>query len=365
MLKNAFAGFSEHNVLRLSAALAYYAMFSIGPLLILAVGIAGLAFNSTTIHDQIHDQLTKMVGASTTKTIESMMVKQPKASTVATIVGIAALLFGAGGVFGGLQDALNTIWGVKAKPHAGLMGLVRSRFLSLGMVLVIGFLLLVSMALSTFLSAVTDTLGGYFFSGVLVNALNFIVSFAVITVLFAMILKYLPDVNIPFRDVWVGAAGTALLFTLGKFGLGMYLGRAATSSPYGAAGSVIILLLWVYYASVILFFGAEFTRSFAMAIEKKITVRHFAMPASKESPPGAPVPADSPQARESKSRSNDLPLVPSPALTAFETSKKAHRGAAMAPVALVRPVRLVGVMAFAGFVSGLALLAKSGRSRSH
>jgi len=146
------------------------------------------------------------------------------------------LLFGAGGVFGGLQDALNTIWGVKARPNAGLKGLIRSRFLSLAMVLGTGFLLLVSMALSTFLSAVTDTLGGYFFSGVLVNALNFIVSFVVIAGLFAMIFKYLPDVNIPFRDVWVGAAGTALLFTIGKFLLGLYLGRSATSSPYGAAG---------------------------------------------------------------------------------------------------------------------------------
>src|SRR5436190_9100277 len=364
MLKNAFTGFSEHNVLRLSAALAYYAMFSIGPLLILAVGIAGWAFNSDKVHDQIHDQLTKMVGASSTKTIESMMAKQPKASVIATIIGFGALLFGAGGVFGGLQDALNTIWGVKAKPHSGLMGLVRSRFLSLGMVLVIGFLLLVSMALSTFLAAVTDTLGGYFFSGVLVNALNFIVSFAVITVLFAMILKYLPDVNIPFRDVWVGATGTALLFTLGKFGLGMYLGRAATSSPYGAAGSVIIVLLWVYYASVILFFGAEFTRAFAMAMEKKITVRRYAMPASKESPPGGPIPPDSPQAPKSKSPSRDLPAVPSPALAAFQTSRKAHPGTAMEHETLIRPVRLVGLMALAGFVSGLAFFGKSGRSRS-
>jgi membrane protein len=366
ILKNAFTGFSQHNVLRLSAALAYYAMFSIGPLLILAVGIAGLAFNSQTVHDKMHDQLIKMVGPSSTKTIESMMVKQTKGpSIVATVIGLGALLFGAGGVFGGLQDALNTIWGVKARPNAGLKGLIRSRFLSLGMVLGTGFLLLVSMALSTFLSAVTDTLGGYFFSSVLVNALNFIVSFAVIAGLFAMIFKYLPDVNIPFRDVWVGAAGTALLFTIGKSLLGLYLGRSATSSPYGAAGSVIIVLLWVYYASVILFFGAEFTRAFVLTVEKQVTIRHFAMPASKEKPPGTPIPAGSPQAPENKPRPHALPAVPSPALTAFETSKKAHRGAAAAPIALVRPAKLVGWMALAGFISGLAYFGKSGRRRSH
>jgi membrane protein len=295
-----------------------------------------------------------------------MAAQKHGSSVVATIIGIGALLFGAAGVFGGLQDALNSIWSVKAKPHAGVMGLIRSRFLSLAMVLGTGFLLLVSMALSTFLAAVTDSLGSHLFSAIIVQALNFVVSFAVTTVLFAMIFKYLPDVNIPFRDVWVGATGTALLFSIGKYFLALYLGRASTTSVYGAAGSVIVVLLWVYYASVILFFGAEFTRAFAVARGTRIGVRNYAMPASREMSPGAAVPADSPKGdkREITSPGGGAVGLPSPAFASFETSPSAHRFSTSAPLVSLRPAKFVWFLIAAGFASGLAMIPKSSRRRS-
>ena len=260
ILKQTFSEFSEDKVLRLSAALSYYSIFSIGPLLAIVVGLAGLAFGSDSVRHQIEQQLQGMIGERSAKTVESMMSAQKHGtSLITTIVGVVVLLFGAAGVFGQLQDSLNTIWEVKPKPGAGIWNTLRNRFLSFSMVLGVGFLLLVSMALSTALSALTAHLGDGLAAG-LAFALDFAVSFGVVTLLFAMIFKYLPDVHVPWSKVWVGAIGTTVLFSIGKILLGLYLGRQSTSSTYGAAGSVILILMWVYYASVILFFGAEFTQ---------------------------------------------------------------------------------------------------------
>jgi membrane protein len=213
-----------------------------------------------------------------------MMTARTSGTTlITTIVGIAALLAGAAGVFGQLQDALNTIWGVKAKPGKGIWGLIRARFLSLAMVLGTGFLLLVSMVLTTFLAAVSDSLGSRLpVSTAVIQILNFVVSFGMIALLFALIFKYLPDIKIPFRSVWTGAIGTAFLFTAGKHVLAWYLGRESTTSAYGAAGAVIVILLWVYYASVILFLGAEFTRAYTRERGVKILPSNYAEPASAE-----------------------------------------------------------------------------------
>jgi membrane protein len=283
IIKGTVKEFGEDNVLRLSAALAYYSMFSIGPLLVIAVGLAGVAFGDATVRKQVADQLQSMLGENSAKTVESMMGAQKHgASIITTILGIIALLFGATGVFGQLQDSLNTIWGVKSKPGKGLLAFFRARFLSLSMVLGIGFLLLISMALSTFLTAITKSMGGALpIPEAVAHALNFVVSFGVITVLFAMIFKYLPDVKVPLRKVWVGAIGTALLFTLGKELLALYLGRESTASAYGAAGSVIIILMWVYYASVILFFGAEFTQVYARQTGTVVEPSEFAVPVTQ------------------------------------------------------------------------------------
>ena len=300
ILKNTFSEFGEDKVLRLSAAMAYYAMFSIGPLLIIAMGLAGFAFGHDAVRQQIQEQLRGMLGEGAAKTIDSMMSAQKHgASFIATLVGLVALLFGAAGLFGQLQDSLNTIWGVKSKPGAGIWGFIRARFLSFSMVLGTGFLLLVSMALTTFLSAATGSLGNKLpMPEAAAHILNFVVSFALISVLFAMIFKFLPDVRIPFSNVWVGAVGTALLFTAGKYLLALYLGRASTASPYGAAGSVIIILMWVYYASVILLFGAEFTQVYARQTGAKIVPTKYAVDVTQEAraeqgtPPQQPTPAN-------------------------------------------------------------------------
>lgn len=339
ILKGTFTEFGEDNVLRLSAALAYYAIFSIGPLLVIAVGLAGLAFGHDTVRHQIQGELHSMLGEKPAQTIETMMSGQKHSgSLITTIVGIVVLLVGAGGVFGQLKDSLNTIWEVKAKPGAGIWGFIRNRFLSFTMVLGTGFLLLVSMALTTFLTAISDSIGSRLpLSGALVHGLNFIFSFAIITVLFAMILKYLPDVRVPFRKVWVGAIGTAFLFTVGKYLLALYLGRASTSSSYGAAGSVIIILMWVYYASVILFFGAEFTQVYAKLTGARVVAGQFGVPTTEEKRAEEGIPHE-------KTPPGQRPYVPGrPVL------RPAH---AATPGAVIRerPWQAVTIMLAAGFV---------------
>jgi membrane protein len=284
ILKGTASEFSKDNVLRLSAALAYYAMFSIGPLLAIVVGLAGLAFGKGGVQQQIHQTLQGMVGENAAKTVDSMMAaRQHGTSLLTTIIGGVALLFGAAGVFGQLQDSLNTIWGVKAKPGAGVWAFIRNRFLSLSMVLGIGFLLLISLALSTGLAAFTGTLNRMIPMGdVIAHAVDFVVSFGVVTLLFAMIFKFLPDVKIPWSKVWAGAIVTALLFVLGKYLLGLYLGKQSTASAYGAAGSVIVILLWIYYASVILLSGAEFTQIYARHTGANVKPAKYAVPVTAE-----------------------------------------------------------------------------------
>lgn len=355
LLKGTCTAFGKDKVLRLSAALAYYSMFSIGPILLIAVGVAGLVFGPDAVRNQIEQQLQSLVGEGSAKMVGSMMGAQKHgASVISTILGLVALLFGAAGVFGQLQDALNTIWEVKSKPGAGLWGFIRSRFLSLSMVLGVGFLLLVSMVLSTFLSATTGALGNTLpIPETLAHVLNFTLSFAVISVLFAMIFKYLPDVKIPFNKVWIGAIGTALLFTLGKYLLGLYLARESTSSPYGAAGSVIVILMWIYYASIILLFGAEFTQVYARQTGAVIVPTKYAVPVALEqrAQEGIPVQAGSGQ----PASKTEPPAGPEGRLP---WQPQAHAVSAGA-VATQKPWQLLLVMFAAGFAGGLLLKGKS------
>jgi membrane protein len=259
--------FSSDRAPRLAAALSYYTIFSVAPLLIIVIAVAGLVWEREAVQGEVIDQFSNLIGEQGASQIETMVIdagNRPRAGTVALIVGIATLLFGAMGVFTQLKDALNTIWEVKLKKPGGWRGIwimMRTYVLSFAMLLVISFLLLASLVVSTALAA-----AGKWMADVLplpeqaMFALNLVISFAVVTLLFATMFKVLPDVKIAWRDVWVGAAVTAALFTVGKFALGMYLGRSAAVSVYGAAGSIIIILLWVYYASMILLFGAEFTQ---------------------------------------------------------------------------------------------------------
>ena len=257
--------FLQDRAMRLAAATAYYAVFSIGPLLVLTVGLAGMVFGEDTVRHAVASQIRSLVGPKSAGLIDSMMTAQHKGGSVmAAVIGAVALVIGATGVFGQLQDSLNTIWGVTAKPGKGLGAFVRDRFFSMAMVLAVGFVLLVSMALSAFVVVFANYLGALVrLPGWLVPLFNSGLNFVIISLLFALIFKVLPDVKIRWRNVWVGAVGTALLFTIGKFLLGLYLARFASATAYGAGSAFVVVLLYVYYASIILYFGAEFTQVYA------------------------------------------------------------------------------------------------------
>ncbi len=265
ILKGSLSAFSEDRVVRLAAATAYYAVFSIGPLLVLIVGAAGLVFGEATVQREVSRQVQSFVGEKSASIINSMMSAQHRGKTLtATIIGGVGLLLGATGIFGQLQDSLNTIWGVTTKPGQSIGAYIRDRFFSMAIVTGIGFLLLVSMALTAFVNAFADYVSNVVALPPWVAVvLNGVISFVVVSLLFALIFKLLPDVKVRWRDVWVGAVGTALLFTAGKYLLGLYLGRATSTSAYGAGSAFIVILLYVYYSSLILYLGAEFTKVFA------------------------------------------------------------------------------------------------------
>jgi len=266
LFKDTFHEWSEDKAPRLAAALAYYSAFSIGPLVVLAIGAASLIFGRDAAQGEVVDEISGTVGEPVARSLQEMLAHghQSGWGIGATILGAVTLLFGASGVFGQLQDALNTVWKVAPKPGRGLWGIIQDRFLSLTVVLGTGFLLLISLILTAVLSllgtSLAHSLPG---AAVLWLIVNQVVTFVVITLLFAMIFRLLPDARIAWRDVWLGAALTAVLFTVGKFLLGWYLGTQGVTSGFGAAGSLVIILLWVYYSSLIMLFGAEFTRVFA------------------------------------------------------------------------------------------------------
>jgi membrane protein len=280
VLTESAGAWMEDNALRLSASLAFYSVFSLAPLLVIAVSIAALIFSEQTVRDQIGAQLEALAGPRAADALEALLsttAAQKRTGTFAAIAGVVVMVFGASGVFGELKDALNTIWGVVVKPGRTLLRLIRDRFLSFSMVLSVGFLLLVSLLLSAILTALTKYMNWLLPLPVFVwRTLDFLGSLAVITVLFAMIFKILPNVRIGWRDVWIGAAVTSLLFVFGKF-LNFYLGASSISSAYGAAASVVIVLLWVYYSACILFFGAEFTKIYACKFGSGIIPNHRAM----------------------------------------------------------------------------------------
>jgi membrane protein len=285
LLKSTVFEWLDDQAPTLGAALAYYTVFSLAPLLVITIAIAGLVFGSEAAQGQIFDQLRGLVGDASGKAMQEIVQSAsaaPKTGVVATVIGFVVLLFGASGVFGQLQASLNIIWGVQPKPDRGIIGIIRDRILSFGFILVVGFLLLVSLLLTAGIAFVGRQFGAMvpgMEAGI--QLLNTILSLAVITLLFAMMFKILPDANIAWRDVWIGAFITALLFTIGKFALGFYLGRSGVASSYGAAGSLIVLLLWVYYSSQIVFFGAEFTQVYANRFGSRVTPSSNAIAVSK------------------------------------------------------------------------------------
>lgn len=283
--KQVFQEWSDDKAPRLAAALAYYTIFSLAPILIVVVAIAGLVFGTQQAQKQIVGELGGLTGQAGADLITSLLenANRPKEGIIATIIGIIVIILGASGVFGELKDALNTIWDVTPKPNQGVSNIVRDRVLSFAMVLAIGFLLLVSLVLSAGLSAFSNWLQGYLEGWVIVaQVLSTLIALVVITVLFAILFKFLPDIKVAWRDVWGGALATALLFTLGKFLIGFYIGNSSIASPYGAAGSVIVLLIWVFYSAQILFLGAEITQVYTNRYGAGVKPAEDAVRLSKE-----------------------------------------------------------------------------------
>ncbi|HKW13548.1 MAG TPA: YihY/virulence factor BrkB family protein [Candidatus Krumholzibacteria bacterium] len=251
------------NALRLAAAMSYYITFSLAPLLLIVIAVAGLLMGNNNARDAIMQQARTIIGTSGADALEAMMkgARRPATGILAGTIGVVTLLFGATGVVGQLQDALNTIWRVKPRPGRGIKRIILKRIVSFAMILGIGFLLLVSLVIS----AAIDTAGGYIMrdqTAFLMEAIHFLLSTAVITVLFAMMFKFLPDVRLKWHNIWFGAFVTSLLFSLGKTLTGLYIAKSSLASSYGAAGSLVIILTWVYYSSASFLLGAEFTQVF-------------------------------------------------------------------------------------------------------
>jgi membrane protein len=265
MLRETGAQWSEHKASRLGAALAYYSIFSIGPLMVVAISIAGLVFGAEAARGEVVGQLRGLLGENGAKAIESMLAgaRQPTEGVVATAIGLGTLLFAAIGVVVQLKDAVNTVWEVRPPSRSGIWRFMRTYVVSLAGVLAVGFLLLTSLVLTAGLAAVGKFIAPYL-PETAMHVVGIVASFAMIALLFAMMFKWLPDANVRWRDVWPGALLTAGLFEIGKFLIGLYIGKQGLESTYGAAASIVVVLIWVYYSAQIVLVGAEFTRAYAI-----------------------------------------------------------------------------------------------------
>jgi membrane protein len=269
-IRSTFDSWSNHEGTRLSAALAFYATLSLAPLVLLMLSVAGLVIGPTSAHGKIVAEAQNLLGADAAKAIDVVVThaQKPKSGLLATLISLAIVAFGASGVFAELRSALNKLWNIQPRGSSGIFGIVRERLFSVGMVMAIGFLLLVSLILSAVLAAI-----GSFWAGLLpvpaiaLSAINVLVSFAGVVVLFALIFRYVPDARVPWKRIWWGSVVTAFLFTVGKQLIGLYLGKAAIGSAYGAAGSLVVLIAWVYYSSMSFYYGAEITC--ALNLQKK------------------------------------------------------------------------------------------------
>jgi membrane protein len=285
LVREAANDWVEDKATQQGAALAFYSLLSIAPLLVLALSIASFFFDREVVSERMVEQMRNLVGEEGGKAAESMLHSKSESHGIfATILGVGTLLFGASGVFGQMQESLNTIWEVKPKPGGGIWQLIRARFLSMSMVLGTAFLLLVSLIVSTavaaFGSSLQSELPG---SEALMHVLTFAVTAGIATLLFALIFKFLPDAKVDWHDVWAGAFFTALLFTIGKLLIGLYLGKSQVGSAYGAAGSVVVLVLWIYYSSLIMLFGAELTQVYAQRYGSRIVPKPGAEPVTANS----------------------------------------------------------------------------------
>lgn len=285
LVRKTLTEWQEDKAPRLAAALAYYTAFSLAPILVIAIAVVGVVFDRQAAREQVVRQINSLAGPQGAELVDSMLnaAQDMGENVLATVFGLLALIFGATGVFGQLQDALNTMWEVAPKPQKGITGFIIKRFFSFTMVVGVGFLLLVSLAISAALSALSEWSVGLL-PGLeaVMQGINFVVSLLVITLLFALVFKYVPDAEIAWWDVWLGAGVTALLFTIGKLLIGLYLGNTDVTEGFGAAGALVVILLWVYYSAQISFFGAEFTQVYANAYGSRVVPDEDAVALSEE-----------------------------------------------------------------------------------
>ena len=276
-----FKGFGSDNGLKLSASLAYYTVFSIAPLLIIIISVAGLVFGQDAATDRLYPQIAHYVGSGPALQIQDILkhLALSGKSGVAVIIGVITLLLGASSIFIEIQDSLNTIWRVKAKPKRGWVQLLKNRFVSFSLIISLGFLLLATLAINLILDALKDKIQHFIpvVTGLLLKGINLAITVIVITTLFGIIFKFLPDVKIKWKDVRSGAFFTSLLFMLGQYIISLYIQYTAQGSAYGAAGSIIVILVWIYYTSAILYIGAEFTQVYAEAIGSHIEPADYAV----------------------------------------------------------------------------------------
>lgn len=286
LFKETFKGFIDDNALKLSAALSYYTIFSLPPLLIIIISLSGVFFGADAVRGEIFGQINDLVGNSAALQIQETLknVKLSNSNVFATSLGIVILIIGASGVFAEIQDSINYIWGIQAKPKRGLVKFLYNRLMSFSMIGSVGFLLLVGLIINSLMDLLNNRLAANFPQDTiyLFYAINLLIVFIIITLLFIVIFKTLPDGKINLRDCAVGASFTAFLFMIGKFAIGFYLGRYDIASIYGAAGSVILILVWVYYSAIILYFGAEFTKVYAHTHGQKIIPNSYSFQLKKQ-----------------------------------------------------------------------------------
>lgn len=292
LFKHTGEGFINDNCLKLSAALSYYTVFAIGPLLIIIISLAGIFFERKDVQTKVYGEMYKLLGKDAAEQLQAIIlnIQSAEANTTGAIIGFIILLVGATGVFTEMQDSINYIWSVKAKPKKGWLKFLTNRLLSFSMVVGLGFMLLVSLIVNAVLNLLSEKLTRLLsdYTVTVFNMVNYAIILVVITTLFAVIFKVLPDATIAWKDAMVGAMLTAVLFIIGKLGIGYYLGKANLGLTYGTAASIIILLVWVYYSSIILYFGAEFTKMYALqagaGIRPKDTAVFIIKKESKEVP---------------------------------------------------------------------------------
>jgi membrane protein len=321
--KTAYSKWSDHHAARLGASVAFYSILSFAPLLVLVVGIIGLVFGNDSAHGALVNEARQAIGDRGGAMVDSLLknAQKPGAGIFAAVASFITLLFGASGVFMELQDALNIMWDAPEQNASGFKAMIKQRLFSFGMVLSVGFLLLISLLLSTGLAYIQHS-----FSQIVpvppfvLQIGSFLVSFAVITGLFALMFKYVPDVRITWQEVIVGAIGTALLFTIGKLLLGLYLGKASVGSTYGAAGSLVAVVVWIYYSAQIFFFGAEFTRVYADHHREE----HVPETAQQPRPLTADIAAAQPSNGPSSSPKGHEQVIPTPPLVVAVAAGAEH-----------------------------------------